>query len=120
MPSKTNTDRIVDSEKEIVRLSTDFNNVVERSRSVEDVLRAEIHDLSRTLSRIEVGVSETKIRLNQLEKFDPTRASALEQRVIRLEKLLDESRTRRWQVWLAFLSAAMSAIVALTVAFAKR
>lgn len=59
-------------------------------------------------------------RVATLEKYDHMQLPVHAQRLNHLEKLLDESRTRRWQVWLAFCSAAMSAIVALTVAFVKK
>ncbi|HEX3152443.1 MAG TPA: hypothetical protein VHR66_30495 [Gemmataceae bacterium] len=43
-----------------------------------------------------------------------------EQRCKQMEKLLDEGRTRRWQVWLAFLGAAMGTATALLIAIIKK
>jgi hypothetical protein len=48
------------------------------------------------------------------------RVATLEQRLIIVEKLLDEGRTRRWQVWLAFLGAILSASIALVIALVRR
>ena len=54
-----------------------------------------------------------------LESFNPGRIPVLEQRIAHVEKLLDEGRTRRWQVWLAVLGASLSAVIALIVALVK-
>jgi hypothetical protein len=57
-------------------------------------------------------VSELTTKTHELT----LKSAVLDQRLAHVEKLLDEGRTRRWQVWLAFLSA----FVALAVAFARR
>ncbi len=102
MPSRTNTDRIIEAEKEIARLSADFNNALQRLSSVEDSLRIELRRLADTVGDLAVKFSANDIRTGQLER------------------LLDESRTRKWQVQLAFTGCLLSAVVALVVAFVKR
>lgn len=122
MPSRTNTDRIEE-------LNTSFHTFAATTKVNTDKLlekQVEIIDRLRTLESERQMEREKRIALEhrcerlEADRVDPANIAVLTQRTTYLEKLLDESRTRRWQVWLAFLSAGMSAVVALTVAFAKR
>jgi hypothetical protein len=72
VPNKTNSDRIADSEKEIVRLSTDFDNLVSRVRTVEDVLREQIKQLNHSIIALESTSTTANLRIATLEKFDPS------------------------------------------------
>jgi hypothetical protein len=120
VPSRTNTDRIIDAEKEIIRLSADFENGIERLRSVEGVLQDELRSMRKVLAEMESKVNILEARLAHVERFDPKRVAVLEERCAFIEKLLDEGRTRRWQVWLAVLGAILSAVIALIVALIKK
>ena len=105
---------------EIIRLSADFENGIERLRSVEEVLQEEFRTMRQVVVQVESRVNVLEARLAHLERFDPNRVAVLEQRCAFLEKLLDEGRTRRWQVWLAVLGAIVSAFIALTIALIRK
>ena len=70
---------------------------------------------------VEVSLrSEIITRLAEIDKELSVQIAETHQRVEHLEKLLDEGRMRRWQVWLAFLGAILSATIALIVALVKK
>jgi predicted nucleic acid-binding Zn-ribbon protein len=102
MAARTNSEKIEVTEKEVLRQSSLLQSLEERYRD-------EVGDLQNDIRRLTEKVHELTVRV-----------ATLEQRVSHLEKLLDEGRTRRWQVWLAFMGAFLSAAVALTIAFAKK
>jgi len=102
MPSRTQTERIEAVEKEALRQGFQLQNLEDRSRSDIAILRAEIR-------RLEDRLLEVSPRL-----------ATSEQRCSQLEKLVEEGRTRRWQVWLAVLAAILSAVIALIVALVKK
>lgn len=127
MAAKTNTELIQELFDEIrklgERLAVD-EKVTERElkQHAEELasLKAKIEKAVESDQEIVVRTAALEQRCNQLDRFDPERVAALENQARHLEKLLDEVRTRRWQVWLAFTGAALSAAVALIAAFIRR
>ena len=102
MTGRTNTEKIEATAQEVVRQGVLLANL-------DDRYRIEVGNLIADLRKQTERVHELTNRL-----------TAAEQRLTHVEKLLDEVRTRRWQVWLAFMGAALSAAVALGLAFARR
>lgn len=102
MAGRTNTEKIEATSHEVLRQGVLLANL-------DDRYRIEVGNLIADVRKQTERVHELTVKL-----------TALEQRLISAEKLLDEVRTRRWQVWLAFMGAALSAAVALGVAFARR
>lgn len=102
MPIRTNSEKVETAEKEILRQGHLLKHFEERYRD-------EVGELQSDLGHVTDKLHELTLKVN-----------VNEQRLVHVEKLLDEGRTRRWQVWLAFLGAAMSATVALVIAFVKR
>jgi len=100
--ARTNSEKVEAAEREILKQGHLLRHFEERYRIEVSVLQ-----------------SESRAATDQIHQL-VLKVAVLEQRILTTEKLLDESRTRRWQVWLAFFSAAMSAVVAIVVAFAKR
>jgi hypothetical protein len=76
---------------------------------LEERYRIEVKGLQADVEALTAHLHEQQLK-----------AVAQDQRLLHVEKLLDEGRTRRWQVWLAFLGAILSAAIALTVSFVKR
>jgi multidrug resistance efflux pump len=95
MAGRTNTEKIEATAHEVVR---------------QGVLLANLDDRYR----IEVGnlIADVRKQLERIQELT-VKLSVLEQRLATAEKLLDEGRTRRWQVWLAILSATLALVVAL-------
>ena len=127
MAAKTNSELIQDLAADMrqigERLSVHANVAdleIKRHETELSILSQECRRLSSELQVLQVRITSQEERNLQFERFNPERVAFLEQRATHLEKLLDEGRTRRWQVWLAFVGAALSAIVALVVAFARR
>ena len=127
MAAKTNSELIQDLAADMrqigERLSVHANVAdleIKRHETELSILSQECRRLSSELQVLQVRITSQEERNLQFERFNPERVAFLEQRATHLEKLLDEGRTRRWQVWLAFLGAAMSATVALVIAFVKR
>ncbi len=102
MAARTNSEKIEATQREILQQEHLLKQFQERYELEVGLLQSE--------------VSELKKKVHALELQDPVQ----DNRLSNVEKLLDEGRTRRWQVWLAFLGAILSATVALIVAFAKR
>jgi hypothetical protein len=116
MPRPTNTERIDDIARQVVILTRDVEHVTAllRDQGADlQKLTATVHDQSRQLEVL-------GLRITQIEKFDPSQIPLGDRRLTHVEKLLDETRLTRRQVYLAFLAAALSATVALVVAFVRR
>ena len=63
---------------------------------------------------LEVGLLQSEVTEYTTKTHELTlKVPVLEQRLALVEKLLDEGRNRRWQVWLAILSATLALVVAL-------
>lgn len=95
----------------------------ERLEVVENGILRHGFQIENLEERFRTDVSAFKIQVRLLEeRFAElsARVAVAEQRCTQLEKLLDEGRTRRWQVWLAFLGAILSATIALVVALLRR
>ena len=102
MAGRTNTEKIEATAHEVVRQGVLLTNL-------DDRYRIEVGSLIADVRKQADRIHELAVKL-----------TAVEQRLTHVEKLLDEGRTRRWQVWLAFVGAAFSAAAALVVAFARR
>ena len=102
MAGRTNTEKIEATAAEVVRQG----NLLVR---LDERYGAEVGTLMSDVRRLNEKAHELDIKM-----------TSMDQRLLHVEQLLDEGRTRRWQVWLAFLGAAMSATVALVIAFVKR
>jgi hypothetical protein len=102
MAGRTNTERIEATSHEVLRQGVLLANL-------DDRYRLEVGTLIADGRKQNERVQELTVKL-----------TAVEQRLYHVEKLLDEVRTRRWQVWLAFMGAALSAAVAVAVAVAKK
>jgi len=120
MAGRTNTDRIEEIGKQVISLSRDIEWLTDEFPEESKALRNDLVVTKKSIDDLARDNAVMQQRIAQLEITNPAQLPVLVQRLNHLDKLLDESRTRRWQVWLAFLSAAMSAIVALVVAFAKK
>jgi hypothetical protein len=102
LAARTNSEKIEAAEKEVLKQGHLLQFFEERYRAEVGLLQTESRGLSDRLHEQTLKIA------------------VLEQRLSHAEKLLDEGRTRRWQVWLAFLGAALSATVALVVVFVRR
>jgi ferritin-like metal-binding protein YciE len=102
MAGRTQGERLEVIEQGVLRHSFQIENLEERFRT----------DLAMTKTQIRA----LEDRVAELA----SRVAVAEQRCTQMEKLLDEGRTRRWQVWLAFVGAALSATVALVIALVRR
>ena len=102
MAARTHGERIEVAEKEVLRHGFQIESLEERFRTDVVVLKAQIRVLEEKAMESVAKAALTEQRCNQLEK------------------LLDEGRTRRWQVWLAVLGAILSATIALIVALVKK
>ena len=102
MAGRTNTEKIEATANEVLRQGVLLANL-------DDPYRIEVGNLIADVRKLSERVQDLTVKL-----------TAVEQRLTHVEKLLDEVRTRRWQVWLAFMGAALSAAVALAVAFVRR
>jgi hypothetical protein len=125
--AKTNTELIQDLTHELrqlgERLSVHATFAELEIKRHESELAAVTRDGENTvaeLQRLSVRVVALEQRCGQIERFNPERVAFVEQRLSGVEKLVEEVRTRRWQVWLAMLGAILSAVVALVVAFVKK
>jgi hypothetical protein len=122
MPAPTNTERIAELEKLVygyvasmeAATSQGQKDLQELDERLRTVAAAHRHESEKT--------TNLEYRCSKLEtdRIDPAQFAVLGQRLTHLEKLLDEGRTRRWQVWLAVLGAIFSAIIALIVAIIKK
>jgi DNA repair exonuclease SbcCD ATPase subunit len=125
--AKTNTELIQELFDEIrklgERLAVD-EKVTERElkQHAEELasLKAKIEKAAESGQEIVARTAALEQRCNQLDRFDPERVAALENQGRYLEKLVDEARTRRWQVWLALFGAILGMTTALVVAFVRR
>lgn len=120
MPGRTNTERIEDVTKQVIVLTRDVEHLRAVLRDQAEAVRQDQGEIRSAVQALRSLLDDLKPRLAQVERFDPSQIPVILQRLAHLEKLLDEGRTRRWQVWLAFLGAALSATVALVVAFVRR
>lgn len=127
MAGKSNTEQIQEIAAELRQLTGRFEvHVALTVREFEvhaEKFAGATSGVDRALAELRAScerLTAIEHRCTQMERFNPERVAFLEQRCSHLEKLVDEGRTRRWQVWLAFLGAALSATVALVVAFTRR
>jgi hypothetical protein len=125
--AKTNSELIQDLAADMrqfgERLSVHANVAdleIKRHETELSILSQECKRISSELQVLQIRISSQEERNLQFERFNPERVAFLEQRATHLEKLLDEGRTRRWQVWLAVLGAILSASIALIVALVKK
>jgi hypothetical protein len=125
--AKTNSELIQDLAADMrqigERLSVHANVAdleIKRHETELSILSQECKRISSELQVLQVRITSQEERNLQFERFNPERVAFLEQRATHLEKLLDEGRTRRWQVWLALLGAILSATIALIVALVKK
>lgn len=102
MAGRTQGERLEVVEQGVLRHSIQIDNLEERFRT--------------DIARVQAQVRTLEDRVAELA----ARVAVAEQRCTQMEKLLDEARTRRWQVWLAFLGAILGVGTALVVAFARR
>ncbi|MBO0699870.1 MAG: hypothetical protein J2P46_15840 [Zavarzinella sp.] len=102
LAARTNSEKIEAAEREVLEQRHLLKQFLER------------YDLEVGLLQSEVDKFATKTQELTLK------VAVLEQRLAHVEKLLDESRTRRWQVWLAFLGAVLSATIALVIALVRK
>jgi hypothetical protein len=102
LAARTNSEKIESAEREILEQKHLLKQFQERYSLEVSLLQSEVDKLT------------TKTQELMLK------AGVLEQRIVSAEKLLDEGRTRRWQVWLAFFGAILSATIALVVALVRR
>lgn len=102
MAARTNSEKIESAEREILEQKHLLKQFQERYGLEVGLLESEAEKLTKSTQDLTLKVA------------------VLEHRLASAEKLLDEGRTRRWQVWLAFLGAFLSAAVALAVALVRR
>jgi len=116
---RTNTEKIEDIAKQVIVLTRDVEHLRAILRDQTESVRNDVTELRQVVQSLRSLIDELRPRVAHVEQSDPSQIAVLVQRMGQLEKLLDEGRTRRWQVWLAFLGAILSATVALVVAFSK-
>jgi predicted transcriptional regulator len=102
LAARTNSEKIEAAEREVLKQGHLLQLLEERYRVEVGLLQAETRAVSDRLHE------------------QSAKIAVLEQRLSHAEKLLDEARTRRWQLWLAIFSAVLSATIALIVALVKR
>ncbi len=91
MAGKTNTDHILDLQKQVEQLTTRLDERSDRFKNADEEQRADIKALEKT--------AEALLQ----------RTTALEQRCAALEKGGD----RAWQVWLALGGAGLAVLISL-------
>jgi hypothetical protein len=120
MAGRTNTDRIEDIGKQVIVLTRDVEHLRAVLRDQSDAVRRDQIDNRNETQALRSLVGELQQRVAGLERSDPGQIPVILQRIHHTEKLLDEGRTRRWQVWIAVFGAVLSATVALIIALVKR
>src|SRR5687767_12093846 len=98
MAGRTNTERIEDLSKQVVILTRDVEHLRAILRDHTEAIRLEQSENRHRVQVLQSQVDELIQRTNHLERFEPSQIPVLVQRLGHLEKLLDEGRTRRWQV----------------------
>jgi chromosome segregation ATPase len=102
LAARTNSEKIEAAEREIQRQGHLLQHLEDRYRIEVGVLQADLRGIAERFQALALNVA------------------VVEQRLAQVEKLIDEARTRRWQVWLAVLGAILSAVIALIVALVKK
>jgi hypothetical protein len=120
MAGRTNTEKIDDIGKQLVILTRDIEHLTADFRDLNFGIKTDLSEQKKAAEALRLVIEGQVHRLIQLEQYGPANLPVLAQRVTHLEKLLDEGRTRRWQVWLAFLGATLTAGAALLIAIVKK
>jgi hypothetical protein len=110
---RTNTEKIDDLARQVVILTRDVEHLTADFRNQNTGSTAELAEVRKAgeaLGRVAEGLLH---RVANLEQFKPAELPLVTQRIAHLEKLVEDGRTRRWQVWLAILGAALALDVAL-------
>ena len=120
MPARTNTERIEEIGKQVIVLTRDVDHVSADLQKLTILLQTELSQAKAIIQQHDWRIVVLEQRLGQVEAFTPSQIPIQTQRINHLEKLVEEGRTRRWQVWIAFLGAILSAVIAAIVAIVRK
>ena len=116
MPARTNTEKIEDVTAQVLILRRDVEHLTTDFRAQCAAIKSELTEQRKANEAVLRLAEALGLRVAQIESFKPSELPVVTGRVDHLKELLAEVRTRRWQLWLAVISA----IVALAVALLRR
>jgi len=120
MAGRTNSDRIEDLNRQVIVLTRDVEHVIADSRERAELLSRSVADLKRKRDAGDRRLDLLEQGFSYLDSHNTAQIPLLAQRLAQIEKQADENRIRKWQVWLAFIGAFLSILVAIVVSIVKR